>query len=58
MKGDTPEIAAEAHLSGRGVGLSAVRAEAERLGGQAAITSQPGRGMCLVVTVPLARQPE
>jgi chemotaxis protein histidine kinase CheA len=45
-------------LSGRGVGLAAVRAEAGRLGGQATITSQPGRGMRLVVVVPLARQPE
>ncbi|WP_047960258.1 transporter substrate-binding domain-containing protein [Desulfovibrio sp. TomC] len=40
-------------LSGRGVGLAAVRAEAERLGGNASVISQPGQGMRLIVTVPL-----
>ena len=45
-------------LSGRGVGLAAVRAEAERLGGHASVISQPGQGMRLLVAVPLARAPE
>lgn len=42
-------------LSGRGVGLAAVRAEAERLGGSAALANDPGRGMALIVTVPLGQ---
>lgn len=41
-------------LSGRGVGLAAVRAEARRLGGTAVIENQPGQGARLVVEVPLA----
>ena len=40
-------------LSGRGVGLSAVRAEAERLGGTVRIVNNPGHGLRLLVTVPL-----
>ncbi|EFL52276.1 putative CheA signal transduction histidine kinase [Solidesulfovibrio fructosivorans JJ]] len=39
-------------LSGRGVGLAAVRAEAERLGGTVALINHPGRGTRLVVTLP------
>ena len=40
-------------LSGRGVGLAAVRAEAEVLGGSVRIVNNPGRGMRLLVAVPL-----
>ncbi|MFP5259971.1 MAG: transporter substrate-binding domain-containing protein [Acidobacteriota bacterium] len=40
-------------LSGRGVGLAAVRAEAERLGGGVRLDNDPGRGLRLCVTVPL-----
>jgi len=40
-------------LSGRGVGLAAVRAEAQRLGGAADLISEPGRGTRLCVEVPL-----
>lgn len=40
-------------ISGRGVGLAAVRAEAERLGGTVRLESDPGRGARLVVLVPL-----
>jgi len=43
-------------LSGRGVGLSAVRAEAERLGGHVVLENHPGRGTRLVVAAPLDRQ--
>lgn len=39
-------------LSGRGVGLAAVRAEAERLGGTVTLQNQPGKGTTLIVTVP------
>jgi ABC-type amino acid transport substrate-binding protein/signal transduction histidine kinase len=42
-------------LSGRGVGLSAVRAEAERLGGRVFLENRPDRGTRLVVDVPLGR---
>jgi len=40
-------------LSGRGVGMAAVRAEAEVLGGSVRIVNNPGRGMRLIVAVPL-----
>lgn len=40
-------------LSGRGVGLYAVREEARRLGGDAAISSQKGFGTILTVTIPV-----
>ncbi len=43
-------------LSGRGMGLAAVRAEAERLGGRVLLENHPGRGTRLVVTAPLDRQ--
>jgi len=39
-------------LSGRGVGLAAVRAEVERLGGTVALLNHPGHGTRLVVTLP------
>jgi ABC-type amino acid transport substrate-binding protein/two-component sensor histidine kinase len=40
-------------LSGRGVGLAAVRAEAERLGGNVTMESTPGQGTCLHLAIPL-----
>lgn len=40
-------------LSGRGVGLAAVRAEVERLGGSVSLNNAPGQGMRLVIDVPL-----
>jgi chemotaxis protein histidine kinase CheA len=40
-------------LSGRGVGLAALRAEAERLGGTATVRSEPGRGTEFIIDVPL-----
>ena len=43
-------------LSGRGVGLAAVRAEAEGLGGTAVLENSPGQGTCLVIEVPLGPQ--
>jgi HPt (histidine-containing phosphotransfer) domain-containing protein len=39
--------------SGRGVGLSAVRAEVERLGGRVAVTSAAGKGARIGITLPL-----
>jgi two-component system chemotaxis sensor kinase CheA len=39
--------------SGRGVGLSAVLEEVERLGGELRIESRPGRGTTFTVRVPL-----
>ncbi|MHC1788724.1 transporter substrate-binding domain-containing protein [Solidesulfovibrio sp.] len=44
-------------LSGRGVGLAAVRAEARDLGGSVSVINNPGRGLRLCVVVPLAPQP-
>jgi ABC-type amino acid transport substrate-binding protein/signal transduction histidine kinase len=41
-------------ISGRGIGLAAVRAEIERLGGDIAIRSAPGAGTSLIFTVPLS----
>jgi two-component system chemotaxis sensor kinase CheA len=40
-------------LSGRGVGLAAVRAETERLGGAVQVRSEIGRGSQFVFTLPL-----
>jgi ABC-type amino acid transport substrate-binding protein len=42
-------------ISGRGVGLAAVRAEVERLGGRVNVENRPGRGMRLVLTIPLGQ---
>ena len=45
---------AEATLvSGRGVGLGALRASAEALGGTVEIATAPGRGTRVIVTVPV-----
>jgi two-component system chemotaxis sensor kinase CheA len=41
-------------LSGRGVGLDAVREAAERLGGAVAVQTEPGAGTSVSVTVPLS----
>ncbi len=40
-------------LSGRGVGLSAVKAEVERLGGEIAIASELGKGSTFTFTLPI-----
>ncbi len=40
-------------LSGRGVGLSAVKAEVDRLGGRIDIDSTPGQGMTIRFSLPL-----
>jgi signal transduction histidine kinase/PAS domain-containing protein len=42
-------------VSGRGLGMSAVRQEAERLGGSARVFSQPGQGMSVEIIVPKLR---
>ncbi len=44
-------------VSGRGVGMDAVRAAAEDLGGQVTMRSQPGRGTVLVVELPFESDP-
>jgi len=41
-------------LSGRGVGMDVVRANVERLGGQAAISSVPGQGTVVRLTLPFS----
>ena len=40
-------------LSGRGVGLAAVRYEVERTGGTVKATTQPGQGTTFVITLPV-----
>jgi two-component system chemotaxis sensor kinase CheA len=40
-------------ISGRGVGMDVVRRNVEALRGSVAVTSQPGRGTCVTVKVPL-----
>jgi two-component system chemotaxis sensor kinase CheA len=40
-------------ISGRGVGMDVVRRNVEALRGSVAISSQPGRGTCVTVKVPL-----
>ena len=44
--------AAVTSLSGRGVGMDAVRSAVTRLGGSVAVTSQPGMGTSVVLTLP------
>jgi two-component system, chemotaxis family, sensor kinase CheA len=41
-------------LSGRGIGLDAVREAAERLGGDVALQTEPGAGTSVAVSVPLS----
>ncbi|WP_433075867.1 hybrid sensor histidine kinase/response regulator [Dactylosporangium sp. CA-052675] len=41
-------------VSGRGIGLDAVRDVAERLGGEVSVSTEPGRGTTVELTVPLA----
>jgi two-component system chemotaxis sensor kinase CheA len=40
-------------ISGRGVGLDVVRSNTEKLGGAVEVASQPGRGTCFTITIPL-----
>ena len=39
-------------VSGRGVGMAAVKAELDRLGGQVAIDNKPGDGVRFVFRIP------
>ncbi len=41
-------------ISGRGVGMDIVRANVEDIGGQLQIENLPGRGLCVIMTVPLS----
>ena len=41
------------NLSGRGVGMDVVRSEVQKLGGRITITSQPGQGTTLSISLPL-----
>jgi two-component system chemotaxis sensor kinase CheA len=41
-------------VAGRGIGLDVVREVAERLGGEVAVQTEPGRGTALALTVPLS----
>jgi len=41
-------------LSGRGVGMDVVRTTADRLGGSVGVTSRPGEGTCVRLSLPLS----
>ena len=41
------------HLSGRGVGAAAVKAAVEQLRGSVAVKSEPGKGTCFILRMPL-----
>jgi two-component system chemotaxis sensor kinase CheA len=43
-------------ISGRGIGLAAVKAEIDRMGGRIQIHSRPGRGSTFEITLPLGRK--
>lgn len=49
---DSPQHGADVPLSGRGVGLAAVKAELNRLRGVVAVNSEPGRGTCFDFHIP------
>lgn len=53
LRGGLSTAGAVTGLAGRGVGLDLVRATAERLGGEAAVRSEPGRGTTVELTVPV-----
>lgn len=53
LRGGVTTTRAATEMSGRGVGLDAVRAAMARLGGEFAITSTPGRGTVVVLDVPV-----
>ena len=40
-------------ISGRGVGMDVVRAHVEQLGGRVALHNRPGKGLSIVISVPL-----
>jgi HPt (histidine-containing phosphotransfer) domain-containing protein len=50
----TCEVATE--LSGRGIGMGAVLSACRALGGTLEVSSQPGRGTCVRMVLPLAEQ--
>jgi len=43
-------------FSGRGVGLAAVRSEAQKLGGTVSVRSEPGRGTAFIFTLPFGEE--
>lgn len=53
LRGGVTTTRAATEMSGRGVGLDAVRAAMARLGGEMTITSTPGRGTVAVLDVPV-----
>jgi two-component system chemotaxis sensor kinase CheA len=53
FKSDLSTSAAVTELSGRGLGMAIVREKVEKLGGQIALESQPGRGTTFRIALPL-----
>ncbi|MEN3306413.1 MAG: two-component system, chemotaxis family, sensor kinase CheA [Micromonosporaceae bacterium] len=54
LRGGISTAASLSQVSGRGVGLDAVRDVAQRLGGEVAVASEPGLGASVEMVVPLA----
>jgi len=44
------------HYSGTGIGLALVKYLAERMGGEVGVNSEPGRGSCFFVRLPLGAE--
>ena len=53
LKGGISTSRVVTEVSGRGIGLDAVRDAAERLGGKVDLNTQPGKGTSVTLTVPL-----
>jgi two-component system chemotaxis sensor kinase CheA len=54
MRGGISTAGTVSQVSGRGIGLDAVRDVAERLGGEVAVATEAGRGASVELVVPLA----
>lgn len=54
LKGGISTTHAVTEVSGRGIGLDVVREVAERLGGEVAMRSEPGRGTTVELVVPVS----
>ena len=54
LRGGLSTTGTVTEVSGRGIGLDVVREVAERLGGEVTVSTTPGRGTALALTVPLS----
>lgn len=58
LRGEVSTADQVTEVSGRGVGVSAIAAEAKALGGTAYVRNRPGQGMTLEIRVPLTEASE